>query len=213
VGGGRNNTAAGNYSFAAGRRAKANNRGCFVWGDSTNDDVACNNNDRFVVRASGGVYLYTSGDLSSGAYLTAGGSGWNAVSDRNLKEHFAAVDVKDVAERVAQMPITTWNYKAQDSEIRHIGPMAQDFYTAFSLGIDDRHINTVDADGVALAAIQGLYQMIQERDVKIVELEAQVEDLQQQKIQLEAQQATIEILLQRLAALEQTIQTPVAAAK
>ena len=36
--------------------------------------------------------------------------------------------------------------------------MAQDFYAAFNLGTDDKHIATVDADGVALAAIQGLNQ-------------------------------------------------------
>ena len=50
----------------------------------------------------------------------------------------------------------TWNLKSQDPAIRHIGPMAQDFYAAFNVGEDDKHINSVDADGVALAAIQGL---------------------------------------------------------
>jgi hypothetical protein len=34
--------------------------------------------------------------------------------------------------------------------------MAQDFYTAFGVGEDRRHIASVDADGVALAAIKGL---------------------------------------------------------
>jgi hypothetical protein len=34
--------------------------------------------------------------------------------------------------------------------------MAQDFYAAFGLGTDDKHISTVDADGVAFAAIQEL---------------------------------------------------------
>jgi len=56
----------------------------------------------------------------------------------------------------------TWNYKAQDPSIRHIGPMAQDFYGAFSYGEDNKYINTLDADGVALAAIQGLYEVVKE---------------------------------------------------
>ncbi len=34
--------------------------------------------------------------------------------------------------------------------------MAEDFRAAFGLGSDDKGIATVDADGVALAAIQGL---------------------------------------------------------
>jgi hypothetical protein len=42
---------------------------------------------------------------------------------------------------------------------RHIGPMAQDFYSAF--GLDDKRITTIDEGGVALAAIQGLYRQNQ----------------------------------------------------
>jgi hypothetical protein len=38
--------------------------------------------------------------------------------------------------------------------VRHIGPMAQDFYAAFGVGEDDRHITSIDEDGVALAAIK-----------------------------------------------------------
>jgi hypothetical protein len=40
------------------------------------------------------------------------------------------------------------------------GAPTQDFHTAFSLGADDKHIATVDADGVALPAIQGLNQKV-----------------------------------------------------
>lgn len=43
----------------------------------------------------------------------------------------------------------------------HIRPVAQDFYAAFGVGEDPRRISTVDADGVALAAIQALYRMSQ----------------------------------------------------
>ena len=37
-------------------------------------------------------------------------------------------------------------------------PYAQDFNAAFHVGESDRTISTVDADGIALAAIQGLNQ-------------------------------------------------------
>jgi hypothetical protein len=60
-----------------------------------------------------------------------------------------------------------WSYKAQDPSVRHIGPMAQDFHTAFGVGEDDRRISSVDADGVALAAIQGLHSMVQEKEKEI----------------------------------------------
>jgi hypothetical protein len=57
--GGLNNTAAGFYSFAAGRLASANHDGSFVWGDSTAVGTASTGNDQFLVRASGGVTIFT----------------------------------------------------------------------------------------------------------------------------------------------------------
>lgn len=78
------------------------------------------------------------------------------MSSREFKENFATVHGADVLERVVQMPISTWNYKAQGATVRHIGPMAQDFAAAFAVGENDTTISTVDAQGVALAAIQGL---------------------------------------------------------
>jgi len=53
--------------------------------------------------------------------------------------------------------------------------MAQDFYAAFGLGIDDKHIVTVDADGVAFAAIQGLYELIEELQVENEHMRAVME--------------------------------------
>jgi hypothetical protein len=35
--------------------------------------------------------------------------------------------------------------------------MAQDFYAAFKVGEDDKHITSIDEDGVALAAIKALH--------------------------------------------------------
>ncbi len=109
------------------------------------------------------------------------------MSDRDAKENVRAVDGKEVLEKVAAMPVSTWNYKAQDSSVRHIGPMAQDFYAAFNVGPDDKHIATVDEGGVALAAIQGLNQKL-EAEVKglrkeVAELKALVEKMARGKDQ------------------------------
>lgn len=84
-----------------------------------------------------------------------------------------------------QIPISRWSYKAQDPRIEHIGPMSQDFYAAFGLGADDKHISTVDADGVALAAMQGLYEMLRERDAEIAEIKKQNSQLQERLSALE----------------------------
>jgi hypothetical protein len=93
------------------------------------------------------------------------------VSDRNAKANFSAVDGQTVLSRLAALPIATWNYKAQPDSIRHMGPTAQDFSAAFGLGEDDRHISTVDAQGVALAAIQALYQTVVELRSRLAQLE------------------------------------------
>ncbi len=56
----------------------------------------------------------------------------NITSDRNAKEHFSPVNARAVLDKVASLPITEWQYK-QQSDTRHIGPMAQDFSSAFAL--------------------------------------------------------------------------------
>jgi hypothetical protein len=113
--------------------------------------------------------LHVNGEIKATAF--------NTTSDRNAKSGFAPVDSREVLERVAGLPISQWHFKEDDSKARHIGPVAQDFHAAFGTGRDDKHITSVDADGVALAAIQGLYQVVKERDAEIEELKAQVQDL------------------------------------
>ena len=71
------------------------------------------------------------------------------------------VNGQELLERLAALPISEWNYDFDDASIRHLGPMAQDFATAFGMGEDDRHISTSNADGVALAAVQGLNQKVE----------------------------------------------------
>jgi uncharacterized coiled-coil protein SlyX len=215
VGGGHYNTASGSYSFAAGRRAKAANPGSFAWADSTNADFVVDSNDRFAVRASGGVYLYTNSTSSTGAYLAAGSGTWASVSDRNAKENFVSVDGGQVLEKIAAIPISTWNYKSEDRSIRHMGPMAQDLHAAFGLGDSDKSIATIDADGVALAAIQGLYGLLQEKVAEIASLKAEKDAqfaAQQQRIaDLEAARAAQEVEIKTLNEKNTAVQARLAA--
>jgi hypothetical protein len=104
------------------------------------------------------------------------GSSWINASDRNLKQDFAVVDAQAVLEKVAAMPVQTWSYKLQPGQ-KHLGPVAQDFHAAFGLGMDDVSISTVDEGGVALAAIQGLNQKLNEKDAEIQELKQSVDEL------------------------------------
>ena len=95
---------------------------------------------------------------------------FNVGSDRAVKMAIASINPRNVFAKVLAMPITGWAYKT-DGNTRHIGPMAQDFYEAFALGDIDKSIATVDADGVALAAFQGLHQIVKDKNAKISTLE------------------------------------------
>jgi hypothetical protein len=173
--GGHSNQAAGDLSFAAGRRAKVQDTadGTFAWADGQDFNFTVSGANRFEVRSTGGARFVSSidsfGDPTTGVELAAGGGSWSAFSDESAKDNVVAVDPEDVLDRVSTLPISTWNYEAQAPSIRHIGPMAQDFYRAFGVGEDERHITAVDADGVALAAIQGLNEKVEALEAQLAE--------------------------------------------
>ena len=158
VPGGYANSAGGTYSFAAGARASASQTGTFVWSDGSDGDTMLTSTApyQFLARASGGVTFYTNAASTVGAKLAAGSGTWASLSDRNVKTNIAPVDDATVLDKVALLPISRWSYKSERG-VRHVGPMAQDFYAAFKVGPDDKHITSIDEDGVALAAIKALH--------------------------------------------------------
>ncbi|MGA2622324.1 MAG: tail fiber domain-containing protein [Bacteroidota bacterium] len=136
----------------------------------------------FGVDAAAGhaIEVGTNSSNGNGAYLTIGGT-WTNASDRNKKENFTAVDGKELLIKIERLPISMWNYKGESQDIRHIGPMAQDFYGLFHLGNDDKHISTIDPAGVALAAIQELTRKNEELTKRVSELESLVKSLAAEK--------------------------------
>ena len=58
-------------------------------------------------------------------------------------------------------------------------------HAAFDVGEDSRYISNIDADGVALAAIQGLYQRLEAKDDQIQAQQQKIEMLEQRLISLE----------------------------
>ncbi len=177
--GGSGNVVAAPYGFAAGYGAQALFQGCFVWADTAGAQLASTTANQFVARASGGVKFFSDINATAGVQLAAGGNAWSALSDRNMKENFERVDPQSVLDKLSQLPVTEWNLKTQPTSVRHIGPMAQDFAAAFGVGEDDRHISTSDADGVALAAIQGLHHLVKEQEGEIESLKKTVADLRE----------------------------------
>lgn len=178
VPGGSNNLAGADFSFAAGANAQATNTGAFVWSDGSGASTVSTNTNSVTMRASGGFRFMTSDvGATTGEYLPAGGGGWVALSDRNSKENFQPVNSSEVLAKVAALPMSSWNYKTENASVRHIGPMAQDFKASFQVGETDTGICTVDEEGVALAAIQGLNAKINAKDAEIQDLKQSVADL------------------------------------
>jgi hypothetical protein len=103
------------------------------------------------------------------------------VSDRDRKRDVATVDPADMLARVAALPVASWSYAFDDPAVRHIGPMAQDFAALFGVGDDDRHIHPADGQGVALAAIQGLYAEVQRLQAEQAALRARLAELEAER--------------------------------
>jgi hypothetical protein len=122
--------------------------------------------------------LYSSATLKSGVRLAPGSGSWSNLSDRNVKTGVVPLDEAAVLAKVEVLPLSEWSYAAQGTAIRHIGPMAQDFYSAFRVGEDDRHIATVDEDGVALAAIKALSAQVRAQRTELTQRNRELGALQ-----------------------------------
>ena len=205
VPGGFSNVASGSVSFAAGSYARADGEDCAVfslWGSSPG--MPCFGvAGGFNVGAPGG-YAFDFGNkradgggtrwiafgrfpgqaisTQTGGFLSDPGGVWvDGSSSREAKDDFAPVDTAAILDKVASLPITTWRYRG--GEVRHIGPMAEDFSAAFEVGYGPHTIANLDARGVALAAIQGLNAKLEsalrEKTAEIAALRAELADIRE----------------------------------
>lgn len=143
-------------STALGYQAIVGTSNTMVFGDDSTEAWTFNS---YGGAAPGQAAIIVGWDETSGssAYLTSAGT-WTNVSDRHKKENFTPLDETALLDRVDRLPITRWNYKGDPA--KHIGPVAQAFYRTFGLGDDDKAISTLDPAGIALAAIQGISQRL-----------------------------------------------------
>jgi hypothetical protein len=174
---GVNNISSANDTHVFGSNASSNGKnGAFVYGDaSTTSVVAAPAINQFVVRAAGGVIFYSDSARTMGVYVSPGGGSWASVSDVNKKENFLNVDEEEILLTIQKLKIKSWNYKSQPARIRHIGPIAQDFYNAFHLGESETMITGTDIDGIILAGIKALY-----RRTTLLEIAYQTEVINQE---------------------------------
>jgi Chaperone of endosialidase len=178
VPGGDSNFATGDYSFAAGSDANAIHNRAFVWGGNPAGPTNSAGVSTFTSFAQNGYYFY--GGTSAGkscVYVPDSNNGWQCTSDRNAKTNIAKLDGKSMLAKVAAMPVSSWSFIGGEA-FKQVGPMAQDFFAAFRLGNDDKSISPMNMSGVALAAIQGLNQLVKEKDTEIVALKVRLKAIE-----------------------------------
>ncbi len=148
---------------------------------------------RWVIGTNGNNFIWNE-QANAGIEMTLSNTGNLTItgiyspSDINLKKDIVPVR-RDVLTKLASVPISTWTFKTD--EIRHMGPMAQDFAAAFGLGINDRTISPNDMAGVSLAAVRELNEVVQEKDGEIAALKQQNSDLAKRLASLEVMVASL----------------------
>jgi len=195
VGGGFGNTASVVDATVPGGAYGAAEAGeSFVWNDASSyhaipntdnnglsSNTAVNNEpvtgaNTFSVSAQGGVRFITG--PSSVTYIDGGTAGWSTSSTRTAKTNIDPVDPQQVLDGVEDVEVATWEYKNDDGEgagTTHVGPMAEEFHGILDidLGSSDEHINSLNADGILFAAVQGLAERLGRKNDRIERLEAE----------------------------------------
>jgi trimeric autotransporter adhesin len=192
------------YNIGGGEGMTSTGRSCSLSGAigqpdaSTGADSTSTGPNRFPVRVSGGTYIHSDASLGSGVCLTAGARAWFTISERAAKESYAAVRDHGLLERLAAIPVRIWSYKTQDRSIRHMGSMAQDLHAPFGIGEDDKRMSTVEAEGVAPAGVQALYQLAKGKEAEIAALRAKNVRINARHEKPEAGLAALEAVVARL---------------
>ena len=186
---GYNVTADQDHTTAMGKFATNNGfSGTFIWSDGSAtaaaDTFRNTANNEFAARATGGFRFRTNLGGTTGCNLPAGSGVFNCTSSKLTKENFEAVDGEQVLSVIRNLDITTWNYITEGKNVRHIGPMAEDFYGAFNLGTGNTSIGVQDLASVSLAAVKAL---------------------EERTAQLQARTAEVDVLRAQLAAMEERL--------
>lgn len=138
--------------------------------------------DSFIVNKVGSgtnqMRVFPNGNVVIAGTLSEG-------SSRSVKTELTPVDSGFVLSRIVELPLMEWSYEADVEGIRHVGPMAEDFYGAFSLGVDEKHVAPRDVAGVALAGIQGLHEILETQAAELARYAERVQALEARIAELE----------------------------
>jgi hypothetical protein len=190
---GYNVTADQDHTMALGKFASNNGfSGTLIWSDgsatASADTFRNTANNEAAFRATGGFRFRTNLTGTTGCNLPAGSGVFNCTSSRSTKENFAAVNGEALLATLRDVPVTTWNYITEGQQVRHIGPMAEDFSAAFGLGTNNTSIGVQDLAGIGIAAVKAL----EERTAQLQAKTAEVDELRARMLSLEERLARLE---------------------
>ena len=192
---GYNVTADKDHTTAMGKFASNNGfSGTFVWSDgsatASADTFRNTANNEFALRATGGFRFRTNLTGTTGCNLPAGSGVFNCTSSRYTKENF--VSESSVLNKLRKIPVTSWNYISEGKQVRHLGPMAEDFFAQFELGTGNTSIGIQDLAGVSIAAVKELDEQLQQKNAEIERLQNEVKTLRSNQVDLEKRLQVIE---------------------
>ena len=192
---GYNVTADQDHTTAMGKFASNNGfQGTFIWSDgsatASADTFRNTANNEFAARATGGFRFRTNLAGTTGCNLPAGSGVFNCTSSKYTKENF--VNEGSVLSRLRKIPVTSWNYISEGRQVRHLGPMAEDFFAEFKLGTGNTSIGVQDLAGVSIAAVKELDDQLQQKNAEIEKLQDEVKQLRANQSELEKRLQTIE---------------------
>jgi hypothetical protein len=184
--------ASGEYSIALGCGVNTNHyEGAVVIGDhypfATTTASAEN---QLNMRFCGGYRLFTIADNTVGVSLAKWGSSWESISDSTKKTNFVKADGEYFLISLSKLKLGSWNYKTQDKNYRHYGPMAQEIFRYFGkdgLGVigSDTTLASADIDGIMMICLQALEKRTDELTKQNVEYQKQNEVMKEKITQLE----------------------------
>ena len=209
VPGGLANSAGGDYSFAAGRRAKATSHGSFVWGDSTDADFTSTITNTFIIRATNGVgiglatpgtALDVSGDIRASGCFLAGATtvGGTCSSDRRFKKNIQAFP--QVLDKLAGLQPVSYDWRTEEfpeyhfGSARAVGLIAQEVEKVFPdmVSTDARgykQVNYSELPYLMLQAIRELGAQGAQKDAEVRQLRSEMEELKALVARLAAEHA------------------------
>jgi hypothetical protein len=188
---GYNVTADQDHTTAMGKFASNNGfSGTFVWSDgsaqASADTFRNTANNEFAARATGGFRFRTNLAGTTGCNLPAGSGVFNCTSSKFTKQNFIMASGEDVLSKLRRIPVSSWNYISEGQQVRHIGPMAEDFYEAFRLGTGNTSIGVQDLAGVSLAAVKALDERTRQLDERTEELRKKSAEVDQLRAELDS---------------------------